>query len=388
MTTPDASASSLSSDVLVIGGGAVGLSLAWELARRGARVTVVDRREMGQEASWAAAGMIPVGPAADRWPDAEPLEALAGLSQRLHPAWHEMLLEQTGIDNGYRRTGAVHLAPTPSAAAALRTAVRRADELGMAAQEIAVESIDDWEPALGATRRPVAAAAYFADEAQVRSPWHLRALEQACRQAGVELRPHCAVRRLVRRGDRVAGIETADGLLVAATYCLTAGCWSGPLLESWGGFAPVRPVRGQMALLRAAPDLLGRHVCIESKYLVPRTDGRVLVGSTEEDVGFQRHTTDAAIAQLVAFAVETAPALAAAELERSWAGLRPQAIDGRLALGPVAQGGNLWIATGHYRGGIQLAPATALCVAEVLAGGVAPVDLTAFSPRRWPTACA
>jgi glycine oxidase len=142
-------------------------------------------------------------------------------------------------------------------------------------------------------------------------------------------------------------------------------------------------VRGQIALLQAQPGLLRGHVCIGKRYLVPREDGQVLVGSTEEDAGFVAETTDAAIAELVDFARQVVPALSAATLTQAWAGLRPQSTDGLPTLGLAPHADNLWIATGHYRGGIQLSPVTAVCLADLIWSGEEKFDLSAFDPGRW-----
>lgn len=371
------------SDVLVIGGGAIGLAVAWELSRRGAEVTVLDRRDLGREASWAAAGMIPIGPDFDHLDDATPLELLAGLSQIMHSIWHERLLLGTGIDSGYRQTGAVHLAATDEAARSLHDEVDRARQLGAEVQWLSREELDEVEPALGATRLRVAEAARFAKEAQVRSPRYLQALIAACRGCGVRLVEHCPAVRLRREGRTIVGVETGQGEFVAEHVCLTAGCWSGSLLADLGGALPTRPVRGQIALLQAQPGLLRGHVCLGKRYLVPREDGLVLVGSTEEDVGFVAATTDAAIAELVDFAQQVVPALGDAKLTQAWAGLRPQSPDGLPTIGLSPHADNLWIGAGHYRGGIQLSPVTANLLADLIWSGEEKFDLSAFDPARW-----
>ena len=369
-------------EVLVLGGGAIGLSLAWELALRGMATALVDRRELGREASWAAAGMIPTGPDRTHWAQASPHERLAGLSQRLHSEWHERLLETTGIDNGFDRTGAIHIADSESVAT-LDAELRRAQSLGIRAERLASGDLAQLEPAL--TRRPqaVAAADFYADEAQVRSPRHLRALEQACQQAGVTFYRHCSVERWqrdARDAKRILGVETNRGPLRAKQFCVALGCWSGNLLEPLGVRLTTTPVRGQIALVEGSPGMLRRHLCVGRRYLVPRRDGRVLIGSTEEEVGFDATTTAEAIDELKGFASQFVPALAECQVSQAWAGLRPCTSDGLPKLGRCPQMENLWLATGHYRGGVQLAPATAVALADLLARVEPTLDLSDFSP--------
>jgi glycine oxidase len=220
-------------------------------------------------------------------------------------------------------------------------------------------------PALG----PAFGQAYFLpDMAQLRNPRHLRALLAGCERHGVALRSGCPVYGFERSGARITGLRAAGETIGGGRFVIATGAWSDGLLEPLGWRPGVRPVRGQIALLNTGRPLL-RHVLLwGSRYLVPRPDGRVLVGSTEEDAGFDKRPTAAAVGELLALACTLVPALAGAPLERCWAGLRPGTPDGLPYLGPVPGFDNLLVAAGHYRSGIQLSPATALVLKELLLG--------------------
>src|SRR5207237_1004869 len=190
--------------------------------------------------------------------------------------------------------------------------------------------------------------------AQVRNPRHLKALAAGCRLFGAELRPGCPVYTLERRGGRITAAHSAAGPLTAARYLLTGGAWTGALLRPLGWDVDIRPVRGQIALLRTAEPVVRRVLMWGPRYLVPRPDGRTLIGSTEEDAGFDRRTTAAAIAGLLELAARLVPALADAHLERCWAGLRPGSPDGLPFLGPLPGFDNLFVAAGQDRKSTRL----------------------------------
>ncbi len=371
-----------SHDVLIIGGGVVGLSLAWELAQHGAKVCVVDRGEMGREASWAGAGMVPPGPPRSQWEAATPLEQMAGLSSELHRHWSPLLLDQTGIDNEYSACGALRLAETSAEAAVLRQQIDRWKELGIECHELESLQLSEIEPRLAAPAGRFDAAFLLPAETQIRNPRHLRALLAACRLAGVELRPDTAVRELRTEGDRVTAATSDEGLLVAEQFCLTAGCWTGQLAKPLGLDLPVKPIRGQIVLLVGDRMLLSRNVYVGLRYLAPRRDGRVLIGSTMEDVGFVKENPPEAVDNLLSFARQLVPALAELPLETCWSGLRPGTPDGKPYLGRAGRWKNTWVATGHFRAGLQLSPATAVVMRSLILGQDSPIDVSALGVDR------
>ncbi len=183
-------------------------------------------------------------------------------------------------------------------------------------------------------------------------------------------------------GSRIAAVRTSTQRYAAGAVCITSGSWSRPLLARLGVTIPLKPIRGQIALLQAKPNLLRRVINEGKRYLVPRADGRVLVGSTEEDVGFLKLTTAAAIGDLLSFARELVPALASAELEISWAGLRPATPDGRPYLGRLHGFDNALVAAGHFRAGLQLSPGTAVVMRQAMLGQPVDIDLAAFRVNR------
>jgi glycine oxidase len=373
---------SSSHDVLIVGGGVIGLSLAWELAQHGAKVCVVDRGEMGREASWAGAGMVPPGPPRSHWEIATPLEQMAGLSSDLHTKWSQTLLDQTGIDNEYRSCGTLRLAETSAEATTLGQQTDRWRELAVECHELDAPQLADIEPQLAAPAGRFAAACLLPAEKQIRNPRHLQALLAACRQADVELRPGTKVHELRTEGDRVTAASTDEGPLIAEQICLTAGCWTGQLAKTIGLDLPVKPIRGQIVLLAGDRMLLSRNIYVGSLYLAPRRDGRVLIGSTMEDVGFVKENLPEAVEELLSFARRLVPALAELQMETCWSGLRPGTPDGKPYLGRAGRWKNIWVATGHFRAGLQLSPATAVVMRSLLLGQTPPIDVRQLSVDR------
>ena len=358
-------------DVLIIGGGVIGLTTAYFLAGEGVRVTVVDKGDFGQEASWAGAGILP---SAIFRHARTPIEQLLGLSAERFPALSAELREQTGIDNGYLRSGGLEVMEQASAMLATEWRSEGIDFALLHEQEL-----HRLEPALAPTVR---LAYHLPEMAQLRNPRHLKALLAGCARRGVHLRPGCPVHAFERQGNRITAVRTGLGGRSAERFLLAAGAWSDALLEQVGWRPGVQPVRGQIALLNAGRPLF-RHILLDgARYLVPRPDGRVLVGSTEEDVGFDKRTTAGAIAELLALAGSLVPALADVHLERCWAGLRPGSPDGLPFLGPVPGSDNLFVAAGHFRSGIQLSPGTGLVMTDLLLGRQPAVPLEPFRLNR------
>lgn len=362
-------------DVTIVGGGIIGLSIADELARAGATVRILDRADLGVEASWAGAGMLPPG----NLEAATTAEArLRGLSDKLWPNLIAWLGAKTGIDSGYRMSGALRI---------FDDEIRRNAELATWQSEaIPAEPIDaadlaNLEPTLGVG----GPAIHLPSQAQIRNPRHLKALIASCAAQNVELVPNVpAVAWEVDR-DRVTGVRTPQGVVRSNRYCLAAGAWSSGLLEPLGVELPVRPIRGQIALLRTVPLPFTRIVEVGSRYLVPRPDGRILVGATEEDVGFQKRNTVIAVGDLLAMAANLCPKLADATMERAWAGLRPGSPDGLPYLGRLPNYTNLYIAAGHFRSGLQMSPGTARLMRQVLLDQPTEFSLDEFSPCRHAT---
>lgn len=348
-------------DVVVIGGGVIGLSIAWELARNGVTVRLLEQGLFGQEASWAGAGMLPPGnPRQAKTTEAK----LRSNSHLLWPEWSEQLRSLTGIDNGFHRCGGVEVQPAGSLESLDERIATWRDE-GVTVEPLNAAELRQRLPALN----PEISTGYFLPElGQVRNPRHVKALIQACLSVGVDLRPGSPVIDIQRQGDKVTAVKTLNEEHHASEFIVASGAWSRTLLQRVGCDLAIEPIRGQMVLLNT-PKVLIRHVIeVGPRYLVPRPDGRLLIGATEEQAGFEKRTTAAAIAGLIDFGRDLVPALGEAQFERCWAGLRPYAPGGLPRIGRVPGTTNLSLAAGHFRAGLQLSPMTAVLVRQLILG--------------------
>lgn len=365
-------------DCLIIGAGVIGLSLAYDLAKNGLRVRVIDQGEPGREASWAGAGILP--PAGRRLAR-HPYDQLRALSHELHPQWAAALCAETGLDNGYQRCGAVHLARGAGDAASLRGAIGMMQEEQIETRALSPQELGRLEPLLG-DLAGLRAAFLVPDEAQVRNPRHLQALLAACRVRQVEILPRVAAMEFIVKQRRMQAVVTKGGRLYADRFCVTAGAWTKQLASPLSAGQGVVPIRGQMLLFRC-PSAPFSHIINEgTRYLVPRDDGRVLAGSTEEEAGFDKRTTKEGLAELQAFALSLAPSLAEAEVEQEWAGLRPATLDRFPYMGRLPEIDNAYLSAGHYRSGLHLAPAAAEEMSRLIRGQPTRTDLTPFRPGR------
>jgi glycine oxidase len=367
-----------SNDLVIVGGGVIGLAIAYAAAREGLSPVVLDRSELGRESSWAGAGLIP--------PESHniignPSAALRSFSARFYPAWSEALREETGIDVGYRRTGGVDVALTDSEDLVLRNAAGRWRAEGIECERLAPADFTRVEPALS---HGLCSAYFLPDRAQVRNPRLLRALSEAVARRGGRLKPWHSVESFEIRNGRAIAVNTSEGSFSCARLVVAAGAWSGRLLGQFGLHAPTPPIKGQIVLLRADRCLLRRIVEHGKYYLVPRDDGRILVGATEENAGFDARPTARGARDLLNDALAVCPLLGDAEVEATWAGLRPGSIDHKPYIGAVPGIENVFVATGHYRAGLQLAPGTAEIVADLLLGRTPRIALSAFRPDREP----
>lgn len=351
-----------------------GLTTAWNLSAAGVSVTLVDRQQVGREASWAGAGMLPPG----RLEYAQTPEArLRAYSHQLWDELTEALFERTGIDNGYRRCGAVETIGSNAAEFDDSLAQWRAEHLRV--EHLDRDQLEEHVPDLHPQHRR---GAFLPEFGQVRNPRHLKALTAACRNAGVEIVEGCQTLRLQDAGQGTVRVASAGRQFLCDRICLAAGAWSSDLLQPLGLTVPVTPVRGQMVQLQVGQ--LPFTAVIEQglKYLVPRADGLILVGSTMESAGFEKKTTADGIAGLISFAQSIAPELGRAEVARCWAGLRPGSPDELPFLGAVPGYSNLLIAAGHFRSGLQMSPATGAIMADLLLEKTPAIDLTGLEFTR------
>jgi len=362
--------------ILVVGGGIQGLAVAAALARDGHLVQLLERERPGCRASWVAAGLLtPSSP----WRYPRALIDLCHRSEAMFPDFVADLAEHTGHDAEYEVGGMLY--PEGAAFGAAEVAEHSALRNGLGFDTVRLDhaQLSALQSGLGPQ---VQGAAWQPRSARVRPPRLLAGLVARAGQLGVHLVSGCEVVRLLGRRGRVTGVQVASGQqLEAEVVVLAAGAWSAPLAATLGLAIDVRPVRGQILLLRGPPGLLGPVVNDGDTYLVPRRDGRLLVGSTMEDAGFDEVTTPQALRRLRRRAADLLPATARMEVETDWAGLRPGTADRMPYIGAVPEIDGLLLATGHFRNGILLAPVTAQLVAELVAERRTSVDLQPFAPR-------
>jgi glycine oxidase len=328
----------MNGSIHIIGGGIIGLTCAYELAKAGCTVEVFDKGELGREASWAGAGILPPGKSGTA---THPFDQLRAESVAHFADYSRELRERTGIDNGYWMCGGIET---------------ESNEVLWQREGLQFEKLPDGR-------------SFLPGYAQVRNPWHLRALTTACQSLDVKLHPHTPIQ--------------PHDLDPQRKYVLCAGAWSGDWANALGWTLNVTPMLGQILLYRTAPGLL-KHIVIDDKqYIVPRRDGRVLVGSTEEpEAGFEKRTTEFGLKRLKEFAERTQPELIGQTIESSWAGLRPASADGLPTIGPLPNHPNIIVATGHFRAGVQQSIATALLVKHCLLGTPTPLPSEPFRPGR------
>jgi glycine oxidase len=368
-------------EVAVVGGGVIGLAVAWEACRRGLRPLVLERARAGSGTTGVAAGMLaPVSEAAFGQRD---LLALNLASAGLYPAWVAALRDASGVDPGYLRCGSLLVARDRDQAEALERERAFREEQGLAVERLLPSAARRLEPALAPAVR---LAVRCPDDHAVDPRALVGALAAAVRAAGGEVREGSPVAAVEAPGGEVAGVRLAGGERIpAGRVVVAAGAWSAQI----EGVAPaerppLRPVKGQLLILRdpSGPGLLTSVVRSEDAYLVPRGDGRYVLGATVEERGYDTAVTAGAVHELLREAVDLAPGVAELEVEEALAGLRPTAPDNAPVIGPGGPDGLHW-ATGHHRHGVLLAPVTAACAVAGLLGDAMPDVAAPFGPQRF-----
>ena len=365
---------------VVVGAGVVGLGIAWRLAQAGCAVTVYDRGQAGRGASWAAAGMLAA--AVETEPGEEPLLPLALESQRLWPDFASELEAASGVSVEYRGEGTMVVALNRDDAATLRHSYEFQKGLGLDLHWLTAAQAREREPHL---KPGIAAAVWSPRDHQVENRLLGRALAAAARNAGVELVEHCPVREITVASGRAAGVVTERGEDRADIVVLAAGAWSREI----GGIPPahrppVRPIKGQMLALQMDPAApLLRHVLwLPRGYLVPRLDGRLVIGGTVEERGFDERLTAGGLLALLDGAWRAVPTIEELPIAETWVGFRPGSRDDAPMLGPSGID-RLVVATGHHRNGILLTPVTAAVVSAYILSGRLPDIALPFSPERF-----
>jgi glycine oxidase len=341
-------------------------------------VTLFERAAPGGEASSAAAGILaPLGNA----PDPGPFHRLAIESWRLYPGVVAELRSLTGVDVEHMTTGTLYplAGPREIDAARARLAWPLAGEFGISLIEGG--DLHALEPALA---KDLSAALMVRGDHWINNQRLVTAYALAAAARGVTVCTGTEVSRLLVEDGRARGVVTMDGESVRAdAVLLAAGAWSGRLAASAGLELPVGPVRGQMLAVSNVPSLLSHAIHRDDIYLVPRPSGELLIGATVERVGFERAVTPDGLGSLIASALALVPGLGGRPITRSWSGFRPWASDGQPVLGPVPGIEGLFVATGHYRNGILLAPVTATVMSRCIIDGETPDSITPFLPARF-----
>ncbi len=354
----------------------MGCAVARELARRGLRPVLLERGELGGEASRAAAGMVAPQAETDR---AGPLLRLGLESRRRYPEWVAQIEAESGIDVEYRSDGILYVALDAADARALAARARWQRRLGLRVTTLAPRVVRRMTAVLAPRIR---LALHFPDDHRVNNERLAVAAGVAARRGGVAIREHTRAVRVEARSGRVTGVCTDAGVITAPVVVNAAGAWAADLgLPAGVAAPPVFPVRGQMLVLRGVPGALSLPVYTRRAYLVPRLDGRVLLGSTRERVGFEKRVTMGAAAELLAAAAAMAPGLVDLSFEDAYAGFRPGTPDELPILGAARDLRGLFYATGLYRSGILLAPATATALADLIVNGRTGAPLRGLGPR-------
>ncbi len=346
--------------VVVVGGGLSGMLTAYELVSAGCRVELLEQGALGRESSWAGGGILsPLYP----WRYPEAVTRLSRWSQERYPDLCDRLAEATGIDPEWTRSGLL----MPAVEGGERDeAILWAAQHNYDLDTLTGDALQRCEPALG---EGFGHALWMASVAQVRNPRLLQALRAALQILGVTLREGCRVDGFATAGGQITGVQLADGETVGAErVVVTAGAWSARLLEATGIRLPIEPVLGQMILIKGEPGLLRHIVLHEGRYVIPRRDGRLLVGSTMEHTGFDKRTTREALADLQTAALRLVPQLRELPIEQQWAGLRPGSPDGVPFIGEHPAIGGLFLNAGHFRNGVVMGLASARLATDLLLG--------------------
>ncbi|MGK7912928.1 MAG: glycine oxidase ThiO [Synechococcus sp.] len=347
-------------DAIVVGSGAIGMAIAYELSLGGCKVALVDRGELGKQASWAAAGML--APRAEELQEG-PLLQLCLKSLGLYPEWSTQLQRLSGVDIGYWPCGILRPCLEGETVATDRLLTR--------------SELDELQVGLGSK---VVGAGWLPNEGQVDNRQLVQSLRAALTEVGAIAIPNTDVRQWQVEGDRVVAVQTSRGRLLADSFVLAGGAYSSELLD-----IPVRPLKGQMLMVNDPVCQLQHVLYGQGIYIVPRQDGRIVVGATEEDVGFEDGNTGGAMQSLLQKAIAVFPKIAGLNLLETWWGYRPTTPDLLPILGRGPQE-NVYVATGHHRNGILLVPATARVMARLILDGDRDPLLQHFSWRRFQAA--
>ena len=363
-------------DVVIVGGGIIGCAIAFFLAKSGVRPLVMERGQVGGEASSGAAGMLTAQTHTD---ESGPLFDLKLASRALYEELANELHERTGLDIEYRKLGHVAPALTDEEVEAVGRRVEWQRGRGLPAERLDAKEARALEPGLAPDVR---GAGWFPEDHHVNNSAATQALASATMRLGGQFRAGCPVLDLVKEGERVTGVRMEHETVSAGTVILCAGAWMQQFEKAAGIPLPIVPAKGQMVVAKLEPPALRHVVYGAAAYAIPRPSGEHIIGSTVEFVGFDKRVTVEGLTVILQGITRLIPALHEAAMVTSWACLRPAAPDGLPLLGRVLSRPGLVIATGHFRNGILLAPITGQIIAELIVNGDSSISLEPFRPDR------
>lgn len=372
-------------EVVIVGGGVIGLTIARALALRGIRdICLLEKGNIGSEASFAAAGMLAPQVEADSDDD---FFRLACESRDLYPSFAAALHAETEIDVELDTTGTLYVALSETDEEECEHRYSWQSRAGFQVERLTAEDARKLEPCINPAIR---SALLFPNDIQVENRRLICSLVESVKNHGVRIITGTYADEIIVEKNRTAGVRTPNGLIGCSRIVVAAGCWTSQIrIATIKGHTPapivpqIEPIRGQMVCLEAKPQLT-RHVIYSPRgYIVPRRDGRLLAGSTSEPVGFAKNATAGGINSILGQAMQISPAVSDLPISDSWAGLRPKAADGLPVLGPCGEIEGLFYATGHYRNGILLAPVTGALIASAIVDNNVSKALYSFSPDRF-----
>lgn len=359
-------------EVVIVGGGVIGCAIAYELAVAGARVTLLERNALAREASWASAGIISSpGPGSGD---------LGLRSFRRYPALIAAVEETAGMRTGWNPTGETTVIGADDDPRGLQDLMEWQRQHGLKIAWLEGAALREHEPALASH---IGMGIYDPDAGSLRVHLLAQALARAATAHGATIRAYTPVLAIETAGGRITGVRTETGGVAADVVVLAAGAWSKTLAEMTGLHVPTRPVHGQMLAIADAPVGLRTVVAGFGGYFLPRADGTIAVGATQEETGFAKRVTPHGVSDLIALVERVVPALNGGTLAETWSGLRPGNPDGNPIIGPAPGRDGLWIATGHFRSGALLAAATGELVAAGILSGIPDPLLATASPARF-----
>jgi len=345
------------SDSLIIGGGIIGLLTAYELISAGQKVTLIERQELAQESSWAGGGILsPLYP----WRYLDSINRLASHSQSIYAEFCQSLLSETGIDPEYTNNGMLVFADNEK-----KNARQWAEKHNQTLHIIDAKECSELEPqlSLNSNNKDII---WLPIVTQVRNPRLTKALIKQLKQLSADIHTHTEFKSLILDKKKIKGVKTNQGDFFADNIIICGGAWSAEILRTEDKVPAVRPVHGQMILFQTPPDTISRIVLDENRYIIPRRDGKVLFGSTIEEIGFKKQITADAKAELIEIACSRFPVLNKAEVIHHWSGLRPGSPAGVPYICQHSDYDNLFINAGHFRNGVVLAPASCQLMADLV----------------------